>query len=93
MGWIKYQGEEVYHTPAQNTLASRMLINQLTPHLLKDNKEVNAHVKRLQPMLDVAIVVDPTLDREDEAQSHELDHRQSPHGDSTRSLTPLEERG
>jgi hypothetical protein len=44
-----------------------MLIDQLTPHLTKGNKEVNAHVKRLQVMLDAATVVDPTLDHEDEA--------------------------
>jgi hypothetical protein len=44
-----------------------MLIDQLTPHLPKDNKEVNAHVKHLQAMLDVATVVDPTLDRDVEA--------------------------
>jgi hypothetical protein len=42
-------------------------------------------------MLDAAIVVDPTLDRDDEAWGHEHDHRQSPHGDSASSLTPLEE--
>jgi hypothetical protein len=41
-----------------------MLINQLTPHLSKDNDEVNVHVKRLQPMLDAATVVDPALDRD-----------------------------
>jgi hypothetical protein len=45
MGQIEYQGEQVYHTPAQNTLASRMLIDQLTAHLSKDNQEVTAHVK------------------------------------------------
>jgi hypothetical protein len=28
---IEYQGEQVYRTLAQNTLASRMLIDQLTP--------------------------------------------------------------
>jgi hypothetical protein len=32
---------------AHNALASRMLIDQLTPHLPKDNEEVNMHVKRL----------------------------------------------
>jgi hypothetical protein len=52
-----------------------MLINQLTPHLPKDNKEVNAHVKRLQAMLDIATVVDPSLDHHDEARGHEFDHR------------------
>jgi hypothetical protein len=35
-----------------------MLIDQITPHLPKDNEEVNAHVKRLQAMLDVATVMD-----------------------------------
>jgi hypothetical protein len=58
--------------PTHNALASRMLIDQLTPHLPKDNEEVNAHVKHLQ---DVAIVVDPVLDRDDEAWGHKLDHR------------------
>jgi hypothetical protein len=61
--------------PTHNALASRMLIDQLTPHLPKDNEEVNAHVKHLQAMLDVAIVVDPVLDRDDEAWGHKLDHR------------------
>jgi hypothetical protein len=43
-----------------------MLVDQLTPHLPKDNEKVNAHVKRLQAMLDAATVVDLALDREDE---------------------------
>jgi hypothetical protein len=68
-----------------------MLIDQLTSHLPKDNKEVNAQVKRLQAMLDAATVVDPVLDRDDKAWGHEPDHRQSPHGDSASSLTTLEE--
>jgi hypothetical protein len=59
----------------ENALASRMLIDQLTPHLPKDNKEVNAHVKRLQAMLHATTVVDPTLDRHDETQGHDLEHR------------------
>jgi hypothetical protein len=70
-----------------------MLIDQLTPHLPKDNEEVNAHVKHCQAMLDTATVVDPGLDRDNKAWGHEPDHRQSPHGDSTGSLTPLEEHG
>jgi hypothetical protein len=73
--WIEYQGEQVYCTPAQNPLASRMLIDQLTPHLPKDNEEFNAHMKRLQVILDVATVVDPALNCDDEAQGHELDHQ------------------
>jgi hypothetical protein len=55
-------------------MASRMLIYQLTPHLPKDNEEVSVHMKRLQAMLDIATVVDPTLDRDDEARGHKPDH-------------------
>jgi hypothetical protein len=61
--------------PVQNGLASRMLIDQLTPHLPKDNQEVTAHVKRLQAMLDTTMVVDLALNRDDEARSHDHDHR------------------
>jgi hypothetical protein len=43
-----------------------MLIDQPKPHLLKDNEELNAHVKRLLAMLDAATVVDPVLDRDGE---------------------------
>jgi hypothetical protein len=74
-------------------MASRMLIDQLTPHQPKDNEEVNAHMKHLQVKLDATIVVDLTLDCDDEARGHEPDHRQSPHGDSASSLTPPEEHG
>jgi hypothetical protein len=52
-----------------------MIIDQLTPHLPKDNEEVNVHVKRLQAMLNTATMVDPVLDRDGEARGHELDHR------------------
>jgi hypothetical protein len=52
-----------------------MLIDQLTPHLPKDNEEVNAHVKRLQMMLDAGTVVDPALNRDGKVWGHELDHR------------------
>jgi hypothetical protein len=44
-------------------------------------------------MLDVATMVYPALNREDEAQGHDHDHRQSPHGDSASSLTPPKECG
>jgi hypothetical protein len=44
-----------------------MLINQLTPHLPMDNKEVNAHMKCLEAMLDAAALVDPALDHDDKA--------------------------
>jgi hypothetical protein len=45
IGQIEYQGEQVYYMPAHNALASRMLIDQLTPHLPKDNEEVHMQVK------------------------------------------------
>jgi hypothetical protein len=75
-------GEHVYLTPAHNALASRMLIDQLTPHQPKDNEEVNTHVKRLQVMLDTTSVANPVHDWEDGDRGHEDDHRQSPRGDS-----------
>jgi hypothetical protein len=93
IGQIKYQGEQVYHTPAHNALASRMVIDQLTPHLPKDNKEVNMHVKHLQAMLDTAIMVDPVHNQDDGNQGQELDHQQSQREDLAISLTPPEEHG
>jgi hypothetical protein len=50
-------------------------------------------VKHLPVVLDAATIVDPMLDRDDEAQAHDPDHRQSRHGDLARSLTPPEECG
>jgi hypothetical protein len=49
-----------------------MLIDQLTPHLPKDNEEVNAHI---HAMLDAATMVDPALDCNDEVWGHKPDHR------------------
>jgi hypothetical protein len=69
-----------------------MLIDQLTPHLPKDNEEVNAHDKHLDAMLDVATVVDPVPERDD-GRGQDTDHRHSSSGDSASSLTPPEERG
>jgi hypothetical protein len=93
IGRIEYQGEQVYRMPAHNALASRVLIDQITTHLPKDNEEVNAHVKRFQAMLDAATMVDMVHDLEDGDQGHEFEHRQSPHGDLTSIITPPEERG
>jgi hypothetical protein len=62
-----------------------MLNDQFSPHLPKDNEEVNAYMKHLQVMLDATTVVDPALDCDDEALGHEFDHRQSPHWDSASS--------
>jgi hypothetical protein len=64
-----------------------MIIDQLTPHLPKDNKEVNAQVKRLQAMLGVATVVDPALEGSDEEQAQDLHHRQSPYGHAAKDDT------
>jgi hypothetical protein len=44
---------------AHNTLASRMIIDQLRPLLPKDNEEGNVQVKRLQAMLDAITLADP----------------------------------
>jgi hypothetical protein len=63
------------------------------PHLPKDNEEVITHVKRLYAILDTAMVADPVHDQEDGAQGHKDDHRQSPRGDLTSSITRPEEHG
>jgi hypothetical protein len=70
-----------------------MLIDQITPHFPKDNKEVNMHVKQLQEMLDAAMVTDPVHNQEDLDWGHDGDHRESLHGDSGSSITPREEHG
>jgi hypothetical protein len=85
---MEYQGEQVYRMLAQNVLALRMLIDQITPHLPKDNEEVNVHVKCLKVMLDATSMIDLVHGREDRDRGHELDHQQSPHGDSASSITP-----
>jgi hypothetical protein len=56
----EYQGEQVHRMPAHNALASRMLIDQLTFHLPKDNEEINA--------------VDPVFNCNGEVRGHKLDH-------------------
>jgi hypothetical protein len=68
-----------------------MIIDQLASMLPKDNEEVNAQVKHLRAMLDVAIMVDSVLERGDRAQGQDPDHRQRPCGDSASNLTPSEE--
>jgi hypothetical protein len=92
IGRIEYQGELVYRTLAHNALALRMIIDQVTPHLPKDNEEVNAQVNCLQAMLDAATVVDPVLERGDGVRGQGPDHCQSPCGDSASSLTPPKKR-
>jgi hypothetical protein len=51
-----------------------MIIEQLTPLLPKDSEEVNMQVKHLQAMLDVATMVDLTLDHGDRRQGQDPDH-------------------
>jgi hypothetical protein len=70
-----------------------MLIDQITPHLPKDNEEVNAHVKRLQVMLDATTVVEPTHNQGDRDHGHDDHHWRSAHEDLTSSITLLEGRG
>jgi hypothetical protein len=64
-----------------------VILDQLTPLLPKDSEEVNAQVKRLHAMLDVTTMTDLTLDQGDKRQDQDPDHRQSPHGNSTSSLS------
>jgi hypothetical protein len=68
-----------------------MIIDQLTPLLPKDSKEVNAQVKCLKAMLDTATMVDSALDLGDRWQGQDPDHHQSPCEDSASSITPPEE--
>jgi hypothetical protein len=65
IGQIEWHGEQVYRTPAHNALASRVIIDQLTPLLPKDCKEINAQVKLLHAMLDAATMMDLTHHRRD----------------------------
>jgi hypothetical protein len=84
---IEWQGEQVYHMPAYNALASRVIVDQLTPLLPKDNEVVNAQVKHLHLMLDAVKVTDLTLHQGGRRQGQDPDHRQSPHGNSASSLS------
>jgi hypothetical protein len=63
-------------------------IDNLTPLVPKDIEEVNAWVKRLQAMLDMATVVNPGLDHMDRRWGQDPDHHQSPREDSAGSITP-----
>jgi hypothetical protein len=72
--------------PAHNALASRVVIDQLTPLLPNDNEEVNAQIKHLHGMLDAATMTDPTLDHGDRRRGQDPDHCQSPHEDSARCV-------
>jgi hypothetical protein len=58
---IKWQGGQVYHTPAHNALASWAIVDKLTPLLPKESEEVNLQVKRLHAMLDATMMMDTTL--------------------------------
>jgi hypothetical protein len=66
-----------------------MIVHQLTTLLSKDSEEVSTRVKGIQAMLDVATIVDPTLDHGDKRWGQDTDHYQSPCGDSASSITPL----
>jgi hypothetical protein len=62
---IKWQGKQVYRTPAHNALASTVIIDQLNPLLPKDSEEVNAQVRCLHAILDAATMTDLALDHGD----------------------------
>jgi hypothetical protein len=61
LSWIKWQGEQVYRTPANNALASQANVDKLLPLLCKYNKEVNLQVMWCNAMLDATTMTDPTL--------------------------------
>jgi hypothetical protein len=46
----------IVHQPTMPWLQRCSLVKSPPPYLLKDNEEVNMHVKRLQAMLDAATV-------------------------------------
>jgi hypothetical protein len=55
---------------AHHALASRAIIDKLTPLLPKDSEEVNLQVRQLEAMLDASMMTDPTLNpRRREARS------------------------
>jgi hypothetical protein len=82
LGRIEWQGEQVYHMPTHNALASRVIVDQLTPLLPMESEEISLQVKWLHAMLDAAIMMDPALNRGGGRRGQDLNHRQSPHGDS-----------
>jgi hypothetical protein len=61
--------------PAHNSFASRVIGNQLTAWLPKDNEEINAQVKSLHAVLDAATIIDPSLHLGDERWGQDPDHR------------------
>jgi hypothetical protein len=76
-----------------SALASQAIIDQLMALLSKDSEEVNLQVKRLHAMLDVATMMDRTLNPGARRRGQDPDHRQSPSGDSANSLScSLDER-
>jgi hypothetical protein len=68
-------------------LSSRVIIDQLTPLLPKDNKEVSTQVKCLHATLDAVTMTDPTLDHGYRRRGQDPDHHQSPHRDSANNLS------
>jgi hypothetical protein len=87
LGQIEWHGEQVYHTPAHNALASRAIFDKLTPLLPKDSEEVNLKIRQLHAMLDTTMMTDLTLNPGGERQGQDPDHHQNPHGDSASSVS------
>jgi hypothetical protein len=59
--WIEWQANQVYRTPTHNALPTRVIVDQFTPLLPKDSKEVNLQVKRRRAILNATTMMDPTL--------------------------------
>jgi hypothetical protein len=73
---------------AHNALASKFIIDQLTPLLPKDSEEVVAQVKHLYAILDVATMTDPILHQGVRRRGQEPDNYQSLCGDLASSISP-----
>jgi hypothetical protein len=74
MGQIEYQGGADLPHSDTKCFGLKGAHQSANPHLPKDNQDVTAHVKHLQVMLDAATMVDPALNRDDEARGHDHDH-------------------
>jgi hypothetical protein len=58
-------------------LASRVIVDRLTPLLPKDSELINTQVKCLHVVLEATTMTDPTLHRGDGRRGLDHDHRQS----------------
>jgi hypothetical protein len=60
--------------PAHNTMASRTIIDQLTPLLPKDDEEAASKVKQLHVLLEAAMLTDAVFVKEAGRRGQETGH-------------------